>query len=245
LLKFLFFLSTIGFLVSSNALAANLVDQYKNQQNKSSDQKSKANRQFERELLKKVKKSVSDFTQTFSGNPRPIAGEKLGKMIKTSSTAPVGFLLDGPYILRLEGEYLQMPPPSYKRFVVPSLVVAAKILDDGTIEFLGKTQNGTTYQVSPHPNTVNEKTRQKINIYSSSGGKVYKNDLYLGEVFKAHKIVTKYFSYWSELKVHRNELPRSVVKYVGDFHAKQVDFCRYYFNQSRWPKHGDPVCRPW
>ena len=244
MLQVLIFLVLTGLMISTQLSADNLRDQYKQQQQKSATKDSLVMKKLEARLLKKVKKSISDFQQTFKGRPRPIRGTALDGLIKTGSTYPVGYILDGPYILRLESRSIKLPSPYFSRVEIPSLVVAAKIRKDGTLEVLGRAE-GIKRQIWPHPSSVDENTQRKISIYSKGSAKVYKKDIRLGKAFDNARFISKYFESWESVKFHRDKLPRSVVKFVGDFHAKQVKFCRYYFNRTRWPRHGDRVCRTW
>ena len=218
-----------------------LSDLYNSQKAEVQNQKQKKSNEEAKEMEVRLQKSIKNFLKTFNGEPRSIfdgTNDALDDLIKTGSTYPVGYILDGPHILRLEGNTVG----HYSGPKIPELVLSAVIAEDGVTEFFSQNSLKFERSIAPHPSSVAKNVlRSEIYLYTKrlDSDKVSRETLYLGNVDA--KFITKYFNVLADLG--RNEKsPPNVVKIVRDFSVKYADFCRDYFNQTQWPWHGNKAC---
>lgn len=225
-----------------------LSDLYNSQEAEVQNQKQKKSNEEAKEMEVRLQKSIKNFLKTFNGEARGISSGNnyvLNDLIKTSSTYPVGYILDGPHILRLEGNKVG----HYSGPTIPELVIAAVIGEDGVTEFFNQNSricNSSICEraIAPHPSSVAKNVvRSEIYLYTKrlDSKKVSRETLYLGKVFNNVRFITKYFNELAKLGSHKKS-PPNVVKIVRDFSVKHADFCRANFNQTQWPWHGNNAC---
>ena len=231
--------------LTSTAWSASLSEQFSDQQTKKQEQVDSQKAGVEAQLLGEVRESLSTFLETFNGKPRMIVGEGADQLFKTGSTFPVGYLLDGNFILRLETpKKRNLGAPSYKRYNVPRLAVVGRINADGSAELIDKEQVVRQAEFRPHPKTIAKDKRGNVKVYIKSENSILQYNWWVSPVYETAPLVTKYYSSWAVYKVYKDLFPSSVIGELEAFHRDYTDFCRYYF-QGKFASQQGNYCRPW
>lgn len=244
MLKEFIFSLVVGLLVTKNAWSAGLAEQFSNQQKKQQSQIKSQRAGEEVQLLSEVRESLSTFLETFNGKPRMIGGKHQDYLFKTVFTSPVGYLLDGDFILRLDSSKThRLGAPSYAMYNVPRLTVVGRISSDGSAELIDKNQVVLEAEFKPHPKTIAENMRGSVDLYIKRGNRVSKYNWWVNPVYDTAPIVTKYYELWGAFKAHREGFPRAVIAELESFHRDYGDFCRYYF-RGKYANRSF-YCQPW